>query len=177
MARTDTLPHFLTDVADAIREKTGSSDTIQASSFDTAIEDIPSGGGVDITEYIDGNISNGTTSESGYIKLIKKLPPINISSGQASLQYSFYRCQATEIVLTGTPTKLTNISSAFQNCSNLEHLDIRTLDFSKVTSFSNAFGVPNNCEIIVKDSTAKTWVQTNFTNLTNVKTVAEYEQE
>lgn len=45
MARTDTLGHFLTDVADAIRTKTGSADTIQASSFDTAIENIPSGGG------------------------------------------------------------------------------------------------------------------------------------
>ena len=43
--RTDTLPHFLTDVADAIRTKAGTSDTIQASAFDTAIANIPSGGG------------------------------------------------------------------------------------------------------------------------------------
>ena len=45
MARTDTLGHFLTDVADAIREKKGSSDTIQASDFDTEITNLPSGGG------------------------------------------------------------------------------------------------------------------------------------
>ena len=45
MARTDTLPHFLTDVADAIRTKSGTSGTIQASTFDTAIANIPSGGG------------------------------------------------------------------------------------------------------------------------------------
>ena len=44
MARTDTLSHFLTDVADAIREKAGTQETIQASSFDTAIANIPSGG-------------------------------------------------------------------------------------------------------------------------------------
>ena len=44
MARTDTLGHFLTDVADAIRNKKGSSGTIQASSFDTEIASIPSGG-------------------------------------------------------------------------------------------------------------------------------------
>ena len=44
MARTDTLPHFLTDVADAIRTKSGTSGTIQASTFDTAIANIPSGG-------------------------------------------------------------------------------------------------------------------------------------
>lgn len=51
MARTDTLPHFLTDVADAIRTKTGSSDTIQASTFDTAIANIPSGGGGETDIY------------------------------------------------------------------------------------------------------------------------------
>ena len=45
MARTDTLGHFLTDVADAIRTKTGSSEEITASDFDTEIENIPSGGG------------------------------------------------------------------------------------------------------------------------------------
>lgn len=44
MARTDTLPNFLTDVADAIRTKAGTSDPIQASAFDTAIANIPAGG-------------------------------------------------------------------------------------------------------------------------------------
>lgn len=47
MARTNTLGNFLTDVADAIRTKTGSQEPIQASSFDTEIESIPSGGGHD----------------------------------------------------------------------------------------------------------------------------------
>ena len=53
MARTDTLANYLTDIADAIREKTGSSDPIQASSFDTAIEGIPSGGGETYTGHLD----------------------------------------------------------------------------------------------------------------------------
>lgn len=46
MARTDTLPHFLTDVADAIRTKKGTQGTIQASDFDTEIENLPSGGNI-----------------------------------------------------------------------------------------------------------------------------------
>lgn len=45
MARTDSLPNFLTDVADAIREKKGTEETIQASDFDTEIANLPSGGG------------------------------------------------------------------------------------------------------------------------------------
>lgn len=41
MARTDNLNNFLTDVANAIRTKTGSSEEIQASNFDTEISTIP----------------------------------------------------------------------------------------------------------------------------------------
>ena len=43
MARTDSLNNFLTDVADAIRIKTGSTEQIQASQFDTEIESINTG--------------------------------------------------------------------------------------------------------------------------------------
>lgn len=44
MARTDNLTNFLTDVANAIRNKKGTSELIQASNFDTEIESIQSGG-------------------------------------------------------------------------------------------------------------------------------------
>lgn len=44
MARTDNLSNFLTDVADAIRTKTGETDSILASDFDTEIANIPTGG-------------------------------------------------------------------------------------------------------------------------------------
>ena len=45
MARTDTLGNFLTDVAIAIRNKKGTTNTIVASNFDTEIESIETGGG------------------------------------------------------------------------------------------------------------------------------------
>lgn len=45
MARTDTLGNFLTDIAIAIRNKKGTTDTIVASNFDTEIESIETGGG------------------------------------------------------------------------------------------------------------------------------------
>ena len=50
MARTDTLGNFLTDVANAIRTKSGTSGQIQASSFDTAIANLPGGGAVEVEE-------------------------------------------------------------------------------------------------------------------------------
>ena len=43
MARTNSLPNFLSDVADAIRAKTGSSAEIQAEDFDTEISNITTG--------------------------------------------------------------------------------------------------------------------------------------
>ena len=55
MARTDSLGHFLTDVADAIRTKGGTSADIQASSFDTAIANLPGGGGTTEVEEKDVN--------------------------------------------------------------------------------------------------------------------------
>lgn len=44
MARTDNLTNFLTDVADSIREKKGTSEPILASNFDTEIDSITTGG-------------------------------------------------------------------------------------------------------------------------------------
>lgn len=43
MARTDNLNNFLTDVADSIRTKTGTSNTINASEFDTIISSMETG--------------------------------------------------------------------------------------------------------------------------------------
>lgn len=53
MARTDTLDHYLTDVASAIKNKLGSQTSILASEFDAAIASIPSGGGTTL-EYETG---------------------------------------------------------------------------------------------------------------------------
>ena len=44
MARTDTLGNFLTDVAEAIRTKEGTTKTIPASEFDTRISNLSGGG-------------------------------------------------------------------------------------------------------------------------------------
>lgn len=72
MARTDTLGHFLTDVADAIRTKTGSSDTIQASDFDTEIENIPSGGSSPTTiDELNEAIDELMSSYNNYLDTIK----------------------------------------------------------------------------------------------------------
>jgi hypothetical protein len=79
-----------------------------------------------------------------------------------------------------TSESLTKTSQMFQKCPMLRKIDIRNMSFANVTSFSDMFGsatdgLANDCLIIVKDNTEKSWITSNFTRLTNVKTVAEYE--
>ena len=76
-------------------------------------------------------------------------------------------------------SNVTNMQEMFFCCYKLAKLDIRNFDFSKVTTYTKAFGgdsssFPANCLVIVKDATAKSWITSKFTWLTNVKTVAEY---
>ena len=53
-------------------------------------------------------------------------------------------------------------------------VDLSGIDFTNVTSYSFMFSnVPTDCEIIVKDDAARTWITEKFSTLTNIKTVAE----
>lgn len=71
------------------------------------------------------------------------------------------------------------IAYMFSNCKLLEKIDMRSYDFTKITSSSNysniLYKVPTTCEIIVMNDDVKTWFNTNFADYTNVKTVAELE--
>jgi surface protein len=265
MARTDTLGHFLTDVADAIRTKTGSSDTIAAEDFDTEIENIPSsGGGGDLSEYFITEITPSTTTP--ITNALKKHSDIIVSDNVTSLQsafsdlngngiaapkivcnnnvtslawmfYNLTNCTSVDLsgidssnvttmqgllyaqrydgslttVICGnnfdtrkvenmrelfylrsgltsldlssfdTPA-LTNTYRMFSGCTHLMFIDMRNMTFTNITYSLDMFGaganaVPDNCEIIVKDQTQKNWITTNFSRLTNVKTVEEYEAE
>ena len=83
----------------------------------------------------------------------------------------------TELDLSGLiiNTNIYNTANMFNGCTNLTKIDIRNLKLdNNIAAYGGMFnGVPNDCEIIVKDDTAKTWITSNFSNLTNVKTVAE----
>lgn len=71
---------------------------------------------------------------------------------------------------------VTNMSQLFGNCYKLKFLDIRNFTFDKVTSYSSMFAsIPTDCLIIVKGQTEKDWVLARRSQLTNVKTVEEYE--
>jgi surface protein len=71
-------------------------------------------------------------------------------------------------------SKVTNMGNMFYSCKNLKYLDIRNFTFSGVSSYGNMFSsVPADCEIIVKDDGARSWILTRRSDFTNVKTVTE----
>ena len=132
MARTDTLGNFLTDVADAIREKKGTTELIPASAFDTEIDSIS--GGVDINDYY---LTSVTTSGNINIKsYIKKIPLIE-APNKTNLYGFFQGCIALTTIPLIDTSAATNMNSMFQSCVKL--ISIPQLDTSKVTSMGQMF--------------------------------------
>ena len=142
MARTNTLGNFLTDVASAIREKKGTTDTIPASNFDTEIASIESG--VDINEYLSDRITKGWSSLGGWAKTIIKLRnPLTVEG--TSAEYMFYQYPLNELPQLDT-SNVTNMSDMFGSCRDLT--TIPQLDTSNVTDMSNMFGDCHNLTTI-----------------------------
>ena len=140
MARTDTLPHFLTDVADAIRTKTGTQGTIQASSFDTAISNIPSGGGsLDLTAGIKFGYSNFTTLPS----IVSNANWDDVTNGE----FMFSGCMSLTTIPQLDTSNMTNMVAMFENCPSL--VTLPELDTSSCLNLSTAF---SGCENLSSNS-------------------------
>ena len=140
MARTDTLGNFLTDVATAIRNKKGTTDTIVASDFDTEIESIETGGSSTITKGIIINECDengyatdvsvvgmtsmpdyyfGTYSSAYANALNKYVTNIRLPNDLTSIGSNAFN-DCTRLALTSLPSGLTSIgNSAFSGCSFL----------------------------------------------------------
>jgi surface protein len=103
------------------------------------------------------------------------------TSNATSLNGCFYYCSnLKEIDLSGWDIgKVTNISNLFGYCTSIEKIDLRTWFMANISLKNNVFGVqgssgiPADCLVIVRDSTQKNWVQTDYPWLTNVKTPDE----
>ena len=126
--------------------------------------------------------TSSVTKMTAMFQKCSSLISLNLSSFNTSnvtdMQYMFEGCSSlTSLDLSSFNTSnVTNMSYMFQSCSSLNNLNISNFDFSKVTSYSYMFAnVPSNCYILVKDATAKDWITSKFTNLTNVHYVGEIE--
>lgn len=125
------------------------------------------------------NVTNMTSAFNACSKLTT-LDVSNFDTSKVTVMSAlFNNCsglQELDLSNWNTP-KLLYGSNMFSGCTNLTKIDMRNFYFSNMTAnymYSNMFnGVPSDCLIIVKDNTAKKWITSKFTNLTNVKTVDE----
>ena len=172
MARTNTLGNFLTDVADAIREKKGTTDTILASNFDTEIASIE--GGVDINEYLSDTITNGNNSLGGWTKTIKKMrSPLTVEG--TSAEYMFYNCPVNELPQLDT-SNVTNMSHMFTICANLT--TIPQINTSNVTNMDYMFsGCTNLTTIPQLDTSNVTDMSNMFSGCRKITTIPQLNGE
>lgn len=94
-----------------------------------------------------------------------------------TVTYAFNKCtNLKRLILTNmTIPNATNVSYMFNMCESLEYLDIRSMEFpGTITTNTRMIAqVPFDCEIIVKDDTARNYLLSLNNTLTNIKTVAE----
>lgn len=132
------------------------------------------------------NTSNVTNMSSMFTRCeeLTNLKIGNWDTNKVTTMYQmfFFCTKLTELDISSFSTPLvTDTTQMFQGCNLLMKIDMRNFNFTTITNYSNMFGgtssngVPDNCLIIVKDQTQKDWINTNFSRLTNVQTVAEYE--
>lgn len=164
MARTDTLPHFLTDVADAIRTKGGTSETIQASSFDTAISNLPSG--ADLSEYFTGELKYNY-GQNAVMSMIKTIPNNTTVTGN-DLRSAFNSCINLITIPNIDISNVTRLDGMCGGCKALVNFEIKSAP--SCTGFQYMF---SGCNAL-SDSSLDNILQmcASATNYTGTKTLA-----
>lgn len=182
---------YLTNIANSIRSKKGNITKYKPEDMSGAIDSITTiyspkyisfreYKGTDLIPELAGLDTSKITTMAQMFYYCDALTSLNVSTFNTenvnNMRYMFYACNhIINLDLSNFNTnKVTDMSYMFANCERLLSLDIRNFNFSNVTSYTGMFNsVPSNCEIIVADDTAKRWITSKFSNLINVKTVAE----
>ena len=136
--RHTTLTSLFTDIAGAIRSKTGDSAKIKADDFDTAIEAIPTGGGENtLKKLLD------TTKSSSYLfynylgSKIDSIISYSDTSNVTKMNSMFSGCSYLNTIPQLDTSKVTTMRYMFDGCSNLD--TIPQLDTSNVTNMIAMF--------------------------------------
>ena len=182
---------YLTNIANSIRGKKGNSTKYKPEDMSEAIDSITTTyapryisfreyKGTDLIPELAGLDTSKITTMAQMFYYCDALVSLNVSTFNTenvnNMRYMFYACnRIINLDLSNFNTnRVTDMSYMFANCEGLLSLDIRNFNFSNVTSYTGMFnGVLSDCKIIVADDTAKRWITSKFSNLTNVKTVAE----
>lgn len=154
MSKDNNLHDFLQDVADAIKEKKGSNDAINAQNFSDEIKNLPSGGDDGlamsllqrtITEYSNEEITEfGPFAFAGCSKLVRVYVP--------SLKYvSMLMFQESGLIEIELPNIYNIASQGFQGATSLKkvtlgeglYANVANMAFYNCTSFDTLILLPN----------------------------------
>lgn len=156
--RHTTLTSLFTDIAGAIRSKTGDSAEIKADDFDTAIQNIPTGGSsietieLSVTQngdyipdegkaYSKVSVSVPQTAESGTLKSL-----LDATKSSAYLFNNYTGSSADSLISYSDTSSVTKMDNMFNNCSNF--ITIPQLNTSNVTSMRYMFASCVNLDTI-----------------------------
>ncbi len=127
------------------------------------------------------NVSNFDTSQVTDMRLmfcrcrsLVSLDLSNFNTSRVTNMYSMFNsCFAlVDLDLSNFDTsQVTDMYTMFRDCYNLTNLDMRNATFN-ATNYSDMFlSVPNGINIIVKDETAKTWIESRLSDANRTGTV------
>ena len=159
MAKNNNLQDFLTDVANSIRTKTGTTDPINAQDFSDKILNISSGGNT-LKTLLDATKSCYYLFQDYNGASVDDLIQPNDTENVIRTDYMFYNCSNLTTVPQLNTNKVTNMRSMFYNCGKLTTIPL--LNTSNVNSMYQIF---YNCKSLT------TVPQLNTSNVTDMASV------
>ena len=197
MAKNNNLNDFLTDVANSIRTKTGTTELINAQDFSDKILNISSGGntlknlldatkncyylfqeysGVSVDDLIQPNDTENVTNMSYMFYNCANLTAVpQLNTGKVTNMNSmFYHCdKLTTIPLLNT-SNVTSMYQMFYNCGSLT--TVPQLDTSNVTGMNSMFsGCPSLTAVPLFNTSKVTNMSEMFWHCSNLQTVPAFD--
>ena len=194
MAKTDNLSDFLTDVANSIRTKTGTTEQINAQDFSDKILSIQTGGentlknlldatkscyrlffkykGASVDGLIQPNDTENVTDMNGMFEGCTNLTtvPLLNTSNATEMMYMFQSCSSLTTVPQLNTSNATNMTLMFQGCTSLTSIPL--LNTSNVTDMNSMFkGCTNLTTVPLLDTSKVTVMNSMFNGCTNLTTV------
>lgn len=186
MARIDNLDNFLTDVANAIKEKKGSETPILVSDFDTEISNLSTGGSTgtyaprsisfyncletDMTNEVQGWDSSNLNKLDGFFYGCTNVKSLNLShidtSKVTSMMDCFRGCSSlTSLnIQTWNTDNVTAVNRMFRDCKSLKSIDLSNATFAKITNGQYMF---ENCLSLTKID-IRAWDITHVTTISGM---------
>ena len=170
------MSNMFSDCSSLISLNVSNFDTSQVTDMSDMFEGCSSLTSLDLSNFDTSKVTN----MSWMFYDCRSLTALDLSSFDTSqvtdMGYMFLRCSSlTSLDLSNFDTsQVKNMNYMFSGCSNLTNLDMRNAVFN-ATSYSSMFGtVPNGINIIVKDETAKTWIESRLSDesITGTVTIA-----